>query len=394
MRAVLEDMLGAFVPDHLGLAHDRWAPLERGTGKIPDRRRGAFLQSLRGWRTPTDYPYAYERWREGLRRDGSRTAEVTLASRLLVGHGNPAPTEVGLTVHHTWGVPIIPGSALKGLLNHFIDAVYGPDELGTHPMAPSLGAETKDRARFRGVTWDEKRRAPLHGPGEVHRALFGAPSALTDEHFPGSGETIGGVMFHDALFVPGSAGDQPFAEDVLTVHQKRYYNERGRAGGPNDHDDPNPVSFLTVRPGARFLLALSGAPEWTDFALREMLDALVEWGVGGKTAAGYGRIARETRVSSVHRPGPGSDAPIPVPGDDAPAKRASGPAEAFAAWLPRGDPRPPQRALLEAFRREWLPRRAEIGQSDRQAIGSLLKKEINSKKLTSDRDALLAEWLA
>jgi CRISPR-associated protein Cmr6 len=241
-------------------------------------------------------------------------------------------------------------------------------------MARSLGEETRDRARFRGVTWDEKPRAPLYGPGEVHRALFGAPRTRTDGDFPGSGETIGAVVFHDALFVPGSAGDRPYAEDVLTVHHKQYYNERGRGGGPNDYDDPNPVSFLTVKPGARFLLALSGAPEWTDFALRELLGALVEWGVGGKTAAGYGRIEREARAE--------------------PAKRAPGPVEAFHAWLERGDPRPPQREVLEAFRREWLPRRGDIPVGDRNAIGIALRKEINSKKLSAQRDAVLVEWLA
>ncbi|KYG01465.1 hypothetical protein BE21_06040 [Sorangium cellulosum] len=378
MRGILKDLLGDALPDHLGLAHDRWAPLEPRTGKIPDRRRGAFLQKLAQWRAPSDYTSAYERWCDALRADGSATATVTLASRLLVGHGNPAPTDVGLTVHHTWSVPLIPGSALKGLLNHFIDVVYGPDELGTHPMAPSLDGEPRERARFRGVTWDEKRRAPLYGPGEVHRALFGAPATMTDAEFQGAGATIGGVVFHDALFVPGSAGDQPFAEDVLTVHQKAYYDDHGRRIGPSDYDDPNPVSFLTVKPGTQFLVALSGQPEWTAFALRELLDALAEWGIGGKTAAGYGRIVRE-------RP--------PAPAAGKAAKVAPMPAEEFLAWLEQNEQRP-QRELLEAFRREWMPRCEGLAASDRKAIGSRLKRAINSKKLIGDRDALLAEWLA
>jgi len=142
------------------------------------------------------------------------------------------------------------------------------------------------------VTWDKRGQSPLFGPGEVHRALFGAPATTTDAaYYPDAGETRGAVVFHDALYVPQSArDDKPFAVDVLTVHQKDYYNQQGRRGGPTDYDDPNPVSFLTVKPGAQFLFALSGPTEWTEFALRELVEALIEWGIGGKTSAGYGRF--------------------------------------------------------------------------------------------------------
>ncbi len=73
-----------------------------------------------------------------------------------------------------------------------------------------------------------------------------------------AGASAGAVVFHDALYVPRScADDRPFAADVLTVHQKAYYDSEG-ATSPNDYDSPNPVAFLTVRPGARLLFALSG----------------------------------------------------------------------------------------------------------------------------------------
>lgn len=102
------------------------------------------------------------------------------------------------------------------------------------------------------------------------------------------GATAGVVTFHDALYVPGSLADnKPFAADVLTVHQKGYYDSSGQSA-PNDYDSPNPVAFLTVRPKCRLLLALSGPSEWTGLAGQLLADALKSWGVGGKTAAGYG----------------------------------------------------------------------------------------------------------
>ncbi len=287
-------------PDHLGLAYTVWAPVDtdpasKDRGKVGDTRRQQWLTALCAKGISGDYPAAYARWRDTFGGDGqSVAATFALNSRLLVGHGNESPTEVGITVHHTWGVPVIPGSALKGLLNHYVDAVYGPDRghADHHPLDP--GHPQPERAPYQGVTWQDRRI--LHGPGPVHRALFGAPPAMSDPTHQdrGAGEMRGLVTFHDALYVPDNADrDRPFAADVLTVHQRTYYNDGGQAW-PNDYDSPNPVSFLSVKPGARFLLALSGPLQWTLLALDLLKLALEQWGVGGKTAAGYGRARPES----------------------------------------------------------------------------------------------------
>ena len=66
---------------------------------------------------------------------------------------------------------------------------------------------------------------------------------------------------------------------------------RGPAtAGPPTRDSPNPVGFITVRPGAQFLLAVTGPDAWRDRAMQLLLEALENWGVGGKTSAGYGRL--------------------------------------------------------------------------------------------------------
>ena len=36
--------------------------------------------------------------------------------------------ETGIRLHHTYGLPIIPGSALKGLASHYCAQVWGHDE--------------------------------------------------------------------------------------------------------------------------------------------------------------------------------------------------------------------------------------------------------------------------
>ncbi len=302
-------------PDHLGLAYEAWAPVEAG-GKVPDARRASWLTALAGLAVSPDYLRAFERWKASFRAPGDRVFELTLASRLLVGHGNASATDVGVTVQHTWGVPMVPGSAIKGLLAHYGDAVYGPENADLLPWEQQ---ETeRERARYQGLTWDGRRLR--RGPGEVYRALFGAPDADEDgamrERGIEAGAAAGLVVFHDALYVPGSAnGDRPFAADVITVHQKENYYDppSDKKNWPNDYQPPTPVAFLTVRPRVRMLLALSGPPDWTRLAERLLTDALREWGVGGKTSSGYGRLVQLSEAA----PAPaGSASPSRVTAED------------------------------------------------------------------------------
>lgn len=292
------------IPNHVGIAYDMWAPIGVD-GRIPTEVQQVWFKGLEAIQISANYRHAFERWKQGLIDQQAVYLEIELLSRLLVGHGNPSPTEVGLTVHHTWGVPVIPGSALKGLLNHYIQIVLGPDPCEcVHPFASDQ--PEPDRRDYQGVTW--KGSQIKHGPGKIHRAFFGAPEAESDEalrrDYPEFEEYIGAsqglVCFHDALYIPGSiGGDQPYAKDILTVHQKAYYGNAGRHGqGPNDYDDPNPVAFLTVRPKVKFLIALSGPSDWAALAIDLLAEALEKWGIGGKTSAGYGKAKVATSRSA------------------------------------------------------------------------------------------------
>jgi len=309
------------VPEHIGLAYDAWAPVG-DDGKVPDGERTPWLNTLVKTSLSPDYHGVFDRWRKSFSPHNDRVFTIKFASRLLIGHGNASATDVGLTVHHTWGVPVIPGSAIKGLLAHFVDAVYGPHDPAMPPWEQS--GEERVRADYQGVTWKDRRIA--RGPGSVYRSIFGAPEAEEDQEMRNrgfdAGASTGLVTFHDAIYVPKKgaddkplADDKPFAVDVITVHQKVYYDSSG-ASWPNDYDSPNPVAFLTVRPGVEMLFALSGPRDWTELAERLLRDALERWGVGGKTSSGYGRASPSTggpqRGTSITRPPPIT---LPKPGE-------------------------------------------------------------------------------
>lgn len=277
MRNVLPSPLidRNMVHENLDVAYDAWAPVEPGDGKVStkeDRQkknpRDEWLKKLAEIKIDDDYKNFFKTWKQSLDDVYTLTATFTLESRLLLGHGEPSAAEVGLKVHHTWGVPVIPGSALKGLLHHYLTITYDDDH------------------NFKGVTWDGSRITK--GPGKAIHALFGGPEATGDG--PTDKAAAGFVTFHDALYKPGSAPEnQPYAADVLTVHQKSYNDSKGDKP-PNDYDSPTPIGFLTVRPKVQFLVALSGPEKFVELAFQKLDDALKEWGIGGKTSAGYGRM--------------------------------------------------------------------------------------------------------
>lgn len=169
---------------------------------------------------------------------------ATTAGSLAIGLGNESPLEVGLAIHHTYGMPLVPGSAIKGLCR---------------AVARQLRDENKmDQNQF--------------------DFCFGT----TEQESP--------FVFWDAWYDPASVDGKPFHRDVVTVHHPEYYRKRGNGVWPTDFDDPTPVPFLVVKPDAHFLFAIEGPKEWYGFIGSLLQWALENVGIGGKTNAGYGRF--------------------------------------------------------------------------------------------------------
>lgn len=369
MRNALRELIGQppYYPDHAGLAYDVYAPLDNTQKLDPHpETRNAWFRHLERISIPEGYKYTLERWVQSLEGSSStqKTAYRTLG-RLLVGHGNAAPSEVGITLHRTWGVPMIPGSSIKGLLSHYIATTYGPD-------GSERQEEYRDRAPFKGLGWKDRRI--VEAPGEFHGWLFGSPEI--DE---GKGKAQkGSLVMHDALWLPGKETKYiPLKRDILTVHQKDYYRSFPPQSFPNDYDDPTPVSFLSVGPGARFLFtwSLTGSIPYADPKAisarveRYLQEALANWGIGGKISAGYGRMV------------PCSDA-LPQP------KRArSGAVKEFEAWLEaRKNAGVNNRPLLTEIEAQWLERLRQLPAQDKKHIDELLRRHITSPKARADVD--------
>lgn len=192
----------------------------------------------------------YERWRQMLQGYVSMGFKVQDFSvqplwRIIVGLGAESVLETSIRLHSVYGIPIIPGSAAKGLVRAYAELVLG---------------KSSDDPELVSICGTSPNRTPLKA---------------------------GKVVFFDA--VPSKLPRLKL--DVMNPHYGEYY--RGGNVPPADYLNPVPVYFLTVEKGSIFSFAVAASD--TDADLAEVAEswlrkALVDLGIGAKTTAGYGQM--------------------------------------------------------------------------------------------------------
>ncbi len=223
--------------------------------------------------------------------------------RLILGIGGASVYEVGMTLHHIYGIPYIPASSIKGLVRTWIiQNCYGIEQ----ESEATAFNESKLLCDIFGCA--EKYS---FGNDKPKKSLYSYYKIY--EKIEGKSETQGDVIFFDAF--PMSA---PNVEpDIMNVHYPDYYNDKTP---PTDFQNPNPVPFLTV--GKKDLQGqdlvfrtfigiknnlqlkmwaddkswdnlvkkaeLSGDDRVLDLVSKWLKKALTEHGIGAKTAVGYG----------------------------------------------------------------------------------------------------------
>jgi len=245
---------------HPGLLLQRYLSIsadDKNKKRYPEERRSlldAAIQSAKSEPLHRIYKLAFDRWSRCL--NGmvlARADRLKTDGRLIVGLGADNVLETGIRLHHTYGLPFLPGSALKGLASHYCDQVWGQSEEG------------------RGF-----QKNAAH-----HKFLFGA----TDDG--------GAIVFHDAWIVPASVNEGCLALDVMTPHHPDWQLHKK---SPTDFDSPVPVPFLSVAGTFHVAVSWAGpaahaeARRWTNLAFDLLTRALSDWGAGGKTSGGYGRL--------------------------------------------------------------------------------------------------------
>ncbi len=235
---------------NLGLLLDRYVPLhviQEGRDRGTFRKR--WLQEIAStFSIDVDLAEGvYRRWLNIIEAAGAQYFRAITNGSTIVGMGGETVLDADLALHALYGLPFIPGCALKGATRAYV---------------------TSEVAEHRSKRLDED--------DVLVRRIFG------------SQEASGTVIFFDAL---PQAGRFTLAPDIINTHYPRYYSEHQL---PTNDQSTQPFTFLTVT-NTIFVFALAARHSVHDeskddvvLARRWLQEALQEYGVGGKTSAGYG----------------------------------------------------------------------------------------------------------
>ncbi|MBU1612109.1 MAG: hypothetical protein KKC99_09720, partial [Proteobacteria bacterium] len=197
------------LPAHVGLWLDRCLQEDPAPRDLEKPGRAALqlsaVQALLP-QTPAREAYLprYRRWAATVKTDSPTTRrrylEIRSLSRVLLHPASgTSVTEGSLLLHHTYGVPYLPGSALRGICR--------ARARGLHQAFPE---------RYRELFGEEMMAPGSEGEPRWVNELFGFVESGK------AGGLAGLVDFWDALWIPGDPGS-PLATDIVNPHQSKYH---------------------------------------------------------------------------------------------------------------------------------------------------------------------------
>ena len=242
MRESLRKLISGNLKDaHAGLLMQRGLPEWNQDDK---QAKAGLIEKIAKIPVPAKdslYALAFTRWVQAT-SDTNRFATLAagISGRLYTGLNSAGALETGISTSHTYGMPLIAGSSVKGIARSY---------------AESLGL---DKAHL--------------------TVLFG------DDSDSGSLKS-GALVWHDAWFVP--ANTPPFAAEIITTHHQDYYN--GKQLEADEMESPIPNQQIATQGSFYFVIeSAPGAQAWAAYAQNRLFQALQTQGAGSKTASGYG----------------------------------------------------------------------------------------------------------
>lgn len=237
-----------------------------------------------------------------------------LAAPMAIDLATGCLENAGLSLHPFSSLPIISGSAVKGCARAAAIA--------------QLRQATEGRSSGREQLLNSIREVFGWAKDDVEKKdsdLFWAWGGAIPA--PAAKANSGRVSF-----LPGFPVNQPSLQiDVLACHHPKYYTTRQENAA--DDEQPNIQVFPVVGSGSCFLFTivpLPGASDATvESALRFLAEGLEVWGIGAKTAAGYGYFREDPSKlaelqAGARRASAGSHPTVPV--------QEAGPAPGKTYW--------------------------------------------------------------
>lgn len=252
MRNRMRVAMRAADEPHAGLLLTRgWQKYVSGGDATESADKSSHVAKVSALKPSALYEMAFERW-QTCTRDSQRFHGWygRLEGRMFIGLGTGGALETGVLTSHSYGMPLIPGSSVKGVARAY---------------SLQLGV-----------------------PAEYRAVLFGADE--DDAADSGRLAGAGSLVWHDAWWCPEDAL-RPFVEEVVTVHHQPYYRGEGEA---TDFDSPVPNAQIAVQ--GNFYFVIEGDSTWAVRAMALLRQALADTGIGAKRAAGYGEMNENAQL--------------------------------------------------------------------------------------------------
>ncbi|MFN4298823.1 MAG: type III-B CRISPR module RAMP protein Cmr6 [Thermaurantimonas sp.] len=220
--------------------------------------------------------------------------------RLVVGLGSGSVFETSITLHHIYGFPYIPASAVKGVLRSYLITTLQGNKADSEAL---LFHHSKEMCDIFGCGEEtiyeengQKKRMTTYYKRcyNEDRQKFGKDTSKY--RYPETTEKTGDVIFFDAY--PTHSPQGCIKADIMNPHYPEYY---GGNKPPADWQSPVPIIFLTVENLTfQFMVGLPKGVENQHIKLGNKSDdmltvvsdylkeALTQRGIGAKTAVGYG----------------------------------------------------------------------------------------------------------
>jgi len=205
----------------------------------------------------------------------------TAAGRILINQQSSVLENSGLCFHRNFGLPYIPGSAIKGATRHYAWEQW-------------KNCQSDDEKRNLAKQISDTFGYPTNDKGLDN---------FIEKNGICKSEASGNVAFLAAVAQVSKKTPPPpqLVMEVATPHHKDYYGGKGTKAF--DNEDPVPIFFPAIEAGTKFdffLVALKKDAD-LEFAKKMLEGMLCKNGIGAKTASGFGWFDKTETVENTRQ---------------------------------------------------------------------------------------------
>jgi CRISPR-associated protein Cmr6 len=230
---------------------------------------------------------------------------LTLSCRLIVGLGAASVYETSMTLHHIYGIPYLPGSAIKGVTRSYrilcmAEKLKHPDDyyervalLESFLEKFNLINEFPAPEMLHGFKVKGSEGKDIEASEKFYESLKSLQTELRNfQLIFGIQDRQGCIIFFDSF-----PEDFEIKYDIMNPHYGPYYTGKEP---PADYYNPTPIPFLVLE-NANFTFHLGVKNTFICSEKKNNLlnttkkwlnKALTDYGLGAKTALGYGLFSK------------------------------------------------------------------------------------------------------